>query len=111
MEVQNSDRLKRAFKQRIYQDTTAKFVPGDEVYWKREEGNFVGPATVVGQLGNQVLIWNFGRVVKINPSRVKMILRDEAREKLGVIGKSIFHEYVVFWTLECSILKQDERMI
>ena len=89
MEVQNSDILKRAFKQRIYQDTTAKFVPGDEVYWKREEGNFVGPATVVGQLGNQVLIWNFGRVVKINPSRVKMILRDEAREKLGVIGKSL----------------------
>ena len=77
VELQNSDKLKRAFRERIHPSSTQKFVPGDEVYWKREGENFKGPATVVGQLNNQVLIWNFGRVVKINPNRVKLVLKDD----------------------------------
>ena len=82
VELQNSDKLKlRAFRERIHPSSTQKFVPGDEVYWKREGENFKGPATVVGQLNNQVLIRNFGRVVKINPNRVKLVLKDDVTDQ------------------------------
>jgi hypothetical protein len=86
VELQNSDKLKRALREKVYPSSTAKFVPGDEVYWKREGENFRGPATVVGQKNNQVLIWNYGRVVKINPNRVKLVLKADVPDQLaGVI--------------------------
>ena len=32
-------------------------------------------------MNNQVLIWNFGRVVKINPNRVKLVLKDDVTDQ------------------------------
>ena len=80
IEMKNSDK-------RIYSSITAKFVPGDEVYWKREGENFRGPSTIVGQMNSQVFTWNFRRVVKINPIRVKLVLKDDVTDQMnGIIA-------------------------
>ena len=81
VELQNSDRLKRSLKERIYPSATARFCPGDKVYIKRNQSNdWSGPAEVVGQKENQVLVWNAGRVIKLHP--VKVVRIEEAKEKL-----------------------------
>ncbi len=74
VELENTDRLKRALKERVYPQSTARFMSGDKVYFKRAKTkDWCGPGEVVGQKDNQVLIWNAGRIVKINPCKVVLV--------------------------------------
>ena len=90
MRAQADDRMKRALKQRICAGYSKHFVAGDKVYFKKgNDSDFSGPGEILGQKGNQVLIWNAGRVIKSHPCKV--ILQEHARrmlcgEKLGDFG-------------------------
>ena len=77
--AENSHRLKRALKEKIYPAANARFVNGDVVYFKREK-IWKGPATVIGQDGKQVLMKNGGFVVKAHSSKV--VLRNTATTQM-----------------------------
>ena len=77
--AENSHRLKRALKEKIYPAANARFVNGDVVYCKREK-IWKGPATVIGQDGKQVLMKNGGFVVKAHSSKV--VLRNTATTQM-----------------------------
>ena len=74
VELENSNRLKRALQDRVYEAATdMKYVSGDRVYFKRSnQKKWNGPATVVGHLANQVLIKQGGLLVRVHPCKVKL---------------------------------------
>ena len=77
--AENSHRLKRVLKEKIYPAANARFISGDSVYYKRDK-SWLGPATVIGQDGKQVLLKNGGFIVKAHPSKV--VLRATAITQL-----------------------------
>ena len=83
VELENSDRLKRALRERVFPSSTARFLSGDKVYFKRSKTKeWCGPAEVVGQKDNQILIWNAGRIVKIHPCKV-VLVKDAKKQMIG----------------------------
>ena len=79
--TQNSDRLKRALKGRIYKAYETKYFPGDKVYYKTNGDSWRGPGIVIGQYQKMVLIKTGGLFVRVHPSRVK--LKFEADRELN----------------------------
>lgn len=74
VELENSNRLKRALQDRVYEAAAdMKYVSGDRVYFKRSnQKKWNGPAMVVGHLANQVLIKQGGLLVRVHPCKVKL---------------------------------------
>ena len=82
MKAMQSDRLKRALKDRItFQDE--KYFLGDQVYFKRkDQKRWQGPASVLGQDGKIVIVRQGGYHLRVHSSRVILSSRAE-REILG----------------------------
>ncbi|KAL5272502.1 hypothetical protein ACHWQZ_G000641 [Mnemiopsis leidyi] len=77
IEMEASDKLKRALQQRIYPQTNIQYCSGDDVFFKRDNKKFwYGPAIVVGHIANQVLIKHGGYIVRVHPCKV--ILKEKA---------------------------------
>lgn len=78
MKLEYSAKLKRALKDRIYQRANVKYFSGDKVLYKRQnmKGPWLGPATVVGHLENQVLVKHGGSLIRLHPCKV--VLKESA---------------------------------
>ncbi|KAL5255720.1 hypothetical protein ACHWQZ_G011070 [Mnemiopsis leidyi] len=82
IELEASDKLKRALQQRIYPQANIKYCSGDIVYFKRDNKKFwYGPAIVVGHVANQVLIKHGGYIVRVHPCKV--VLKDRADAQIS----------------------------
>ena len=87
--LENDRKLRRALTERVSERNNAQFYSGDVVYYKRQnqKGSWNGPATVVGQLANNVLIKHGGSLIRIHPC--KIVLKSSADDQLnGIIDKS-----------------------
>ena len=82
-EAENSSRLKRALKERIYTESTSRYLPGDKVYYKREK-TWYGPATVIHQQGQQVLLKSGGLFIKCDPTVLRLQMYQRTDEKVEV---------------------------
>lgn len=82
IKAENSERLRRIMRERVYVGATAKYYSGDQVYYKRKnvKGPWFGPATVVGQIDNQVLIKDGGSLIRIHPCKV--VLKSKADKQV-----------------------------
>ena len=70
--AQNSDRLKRAIKDKVYSSYETRYFPGDKVYYKTTGKSWRGPGIVIGQYKKLVLIKTGGLFVRVHPSRIKL---------------------------------------
>jgi transposase InsO family protein len=84
IELENSDRMRRVLRERVYDSANEKYLSGDVVYFKREKTGWQGPATVVGQLGNQVLLKHGGMLIRIHPC--KIVLKTSADSSVNADG-------------------------
>ena len=81
IECESSERLKRALNHNVRSSGDIKYVTGDIVYYKRlNEPRWKGPATVLGQDGQQVLVKNGGVYVRVHPCRLRL----ERKSKSGI---------------------------
>ena len=88
IELENSSRLKRALQERVQESSNIRYTCGDIVYFKRnKEKVWNGPASVVGQINNQVLIKQGGLFVRIHPCKV--ILKSKADDQINKISRGI----------------------
>ena len=71
---ENSEKLKRAFSHNIRTSGDTKYLTGDTVYFKRINSNqWHGPAKVLGQDRQQVLIKNGSFYLRVHPYRLQLI--------------------------------------
>ena len=82
IKAENSDRIARALRGRVYEGTHKRFCSGDTVYYKRlKMKNWQGPGKVIAQDGSQVLVKSgSGRLVKVHPC--KLVRKRVADDKL-----------------------------
>ena len=54
---ENDEQIRRALKSNVRGSGEVKYLTGDEVYYKRDDATqWHGPATVIGQIGQQVFV-------------------------------------------------------
>lgn len=82
-QAENSNRIARALRGRVYERTHQRFCIGDTVYFKRlQQKNWQGPGKVIAQDGTQVLVkTGSGTLIKVHPC--KLILKEEADSQLN----------------------------
>lgn len=81
LEAQNSDRLKRALRDKVYQAYETKYYAGDKVYYRTNTTEWKGPGVVIGQYQKLVLVKTGGLFVRVHPS--KLILQTQADKDLN----------------------------
>jgi transposase InsO family protein len=69
IEAENSERIRRALRSRI-RASEGMFSPGEEVYYKRENDKWLGPAKVMFQDGKVVFLRHGGAFIRVAPHRV-----------------------------------------
>jgi len=88
--AQNSDRLKRALKGRVYQANEMKYFAGDKVYYRTgiNDKTWKGPGIVIGQYQKLVMVKTGGLFVRVHPSKIilksvadKMVNSDSSIEE------------------------------
>ena len=71
---ENSEKLRRALSHNIQTSGGVKYLTGDLVYLKRLDSNsWHGPAKVLGQDGQQVLVKNGSTYIRVHPCRLQLI--------------------------------------
>ena len=74
IQLENTSRLKRALASSGPTQDRTTYVQGDKVYYKREQHKtWLGPATVVGMIENQVLIKHGGQLLRAHPCKVRLV--------------------------------------
>ena len=74
IQAENSEKIKRALVHNIRTSSEVKYFTGDPVYYKRANSNsWHGPAVVLGQDGQQVLVKHGGSYVRVHPCRLTLI--------------------------------------
>lgn len=74
IQSENSEKIKRALSHPVRTSGDIKYINGDSVYYKRKDGNeWHGPAVVLGQDGQQVLVKHGGVYVRVHPCRLNPI--------------------------------------
>ena len=83
IQLENSGKIRRALRERVYERANARYFSGDVVYYKRtnNKGPWNGPATVVGHIDNNVLLKHGGSLVRIHPC--KIILKQFADDQVN----------------------------
>lgn len=79
-EAENSYRLKRALKERIYVELSSRYISGDIVYYKREK-TWYGPATVIAQYGKLVLLKSGAMIIKCAPCHIRLKEKSDRKEE------------------------------
>ena len=78
IKLENSQKLKRSVSSNARTSNGAKFFIGDQVFYKRDEAReWKGPASVIGQDGQKVIIKHGPYNVSVHPCRV--ILKEEGK--------------------------------
>ena len=73
-QAKNSEKFRRDLSHNIRRSVDVKYVTGDSVYYKRIESNeWHGPAKVLGQDGQQVLVKNGSNYIQVHPCRLQLI--------------------------------------
>ena len=71
---ENSERLKRAMRHNIRHSNDTVFITGDYVYYKRDsDPKWHGPATVLGQEGQKVLLKHGGFYIRVHRCRFQHV--------------------------------------
>ena len=71
---ENSEYIRRALSHNIRGSADVKYDTGDSVYYKRIDGKeWHGPAKVLGQDGQQVLVKNGSNYIRVHPCRLQLI--------------------------------------
>ena len=74
VQSENSEKIRRALSHNIRSSGDVKYVNGDTVYYKRKDSReWHGPAVVLGQDGQQVLVKHGGVYVRVHPCRLNPI--------------------------------------
>ena len=74
IQAENSSKIKRALSHNIRSSGDVKYINGDSVYYKRLNNHgWHGPAKVLGQDGQQVLVKHGGSYVRVHPCRLQII--------------------------------------
>ena len=75
---ESSERIRRALRHNVRTTSDVKYVTGDRVYFKRlNEKCWKGPAVVLGQDGQQILVKHGSTYVRVHPCR--LCLEDKSR--------------------------------
>ena len=73
IQCENSERIRRALSHNIRTSGDIKYVSGDSVFFKRDSSTeWHGPAKVLGQDGQQVLVKHGSYYVRIHPCRLRL---------------------------------------
>lgn len=113
IQLENNARIKRALRDRVYERANMKYVSGDSVFYKRQKtkGPWLGPATVVGHLDNQVLVKHGGCLIRVHPC--KLILRTLANkyvinsnQEVNTVRRPTVNEEDQESDVECGIDKE-----
>ena len=79
IESESSEKLRRALNHNIRSSGDIKYITGDRVYYKRlANRKWCGPAVVLGQDGQQVLVKHGGIYVRVHPCR--LCLEDTSKQ-------------------------------
>ena len=71
---ESSEKLRRALHHNIRSSGDIKYITGDSVYYKRlAHKRWRGPAVVLGQDGQQVLVKHGGIYVRVHPCRLSLV--------------------------------------
>ena len=71
---ENSEKIRRALSHNIKSSGDVKYVTGDSVYYKRiDSKEWHGPAKVLGQDGQQVLVKNGSNYIRVHPCCLQLI--------------------------------------
>lgn len=71
---ESSEKIRRALQHNVRTSTEQKYVTNDKVYYKRLDSKvWKGPATVLGQDGQQVLVKHGGVYVRVHPCRLSLV--------------------------------------
>ena len=74
IQMESSDRIRRALSHNIRTSSEVNYVSGDSVYFKRpNEGSWHGPGRVLGQDGQQILIKNGSYCVRVHKCNVRLV--------------------------------------
>ena len=75
---ESSERIRRALNHNTRTYSNVKYITGDKVYFKRsDENRWHGPATVIGQEGQYVLLRNQSSWIRVHPCRLQLIEQTE----------------------------------
>lgn len=92
---ENSEKIRRALAHNIRTSGDIKYVTGDSVYYKRMDSReWHGPAKVLGQDGQQVLVKNGSIYVRVHPCRLQLVhknyehIQDISNEKENQSSKT-----------------------
>ena len=70
---ENSEKIRRALSNNIRTSGDAKYITGDIVYYKRaNDRRWKGPASVLGQDGQQVLVKHGSHYIRVHPCRLTL---------------------------------------
>ena len=82
LQLENDACIKKALTQRVYEGRNKTYHTGDSVYFKKEkQKTWNGPALVVGQLGNVVIVKQGGLIYRVHPC--KIVLKHEADNQVN----------------------------
>ena len=106
MQAENSNRIQRALRGKVFEGTHQRFIVGDSVYYKRNNSkSWEGPGKVLAQDGAQVLIKSGARsLIKVHPC--KLVLKKDADETLG---NENFHPQTIPSTKDQCIIKKPSK--
>ena len=74
VEIQTSEKLKRAFLRKVRPSTSLDFQLGDKVYFKRRDSNrWRDPGKIIGIEKQQIFVKHGGTYVRINPCHIRYV--------------------------------------
>ena len=108
--LEASERIRRALRSKTRTHNDVVYLPGDEVFWKRdEETRWRGPGKVLGQAGSKVLIKTPASYTPISVHTCRVILTSDAEEKRAQKEESAISEQPLNWNEEEFVLKRSEQ--
>ena len=88
---ESSEKIRRALNHRVRASNDVKYLNGDLVYFKRKDDkNWHGPASVIGQDGQMVLVRYHFTWVRVHPCRLQLV--ENCNEKLDIAQDPISYD-------------------
>ena len=105
MASESSNKIQRALSHNVRTTGEIKYFTGDKVFYQRNNKEWKGPCTVLGQEGQQVLVKHGGVYLRVHPCRLSL-------EKGTIIGaKPIVKQYNVEKPKQSKIEDKTHRYI